>query len=160
MPCSDVNNNSYGGNVMSDRYIPKVGDEGFEWSNQLSGGWTKCGEVIADTDKQIVCLEVNGYICVLSKTHDFRPVSVKTKADVEFEQLARLILDSYRRCTGPDYCAKNIQKAGFTIPKKVKRSELARAIWNALADVTELQANHAAGKVCEFLLGDLVEDEA
>jgi hypothetical protein len=154
MPCSDVNNNSYGGNVMSDRYIPKVGDEGFEWSNQIKSVWMKCGKVIAETNKQIAYLDAHGEIGTLSKTHEFRPIP--TKADVERERLGKLI-DEYRTYMGGDDDAliNQMQKDGFTIPKKVKRSEILEV---AKVDLFSEEAESFTDVICQ-LLGDLVESD-
>jgi len=137
---------------MSDRYIPKIGDEGFEWRPEFYDIWFKRGKVIAETDKQIVFLKTNGEIGTVSKKCSFRPIP--TKADVEREQLNKIINDNVSWVD----VVNEIQKAGFTIPKKVKRSEL-----NAFLDKWYgewLDDNDmAADELCE-LLGDLVEDEA
>ena len=150
MPCSDVNNNSYGGNVMSDRYIPKVGDEGFEWRPEFYDIWFKRGKVIAETDKQIVFLKTNGEIGTVSKKCSFRPIP--TKADVEREQLNKIINDNVSWVD----VVNEIQKAGFMIPKKVKRSEILEV---AKVDLFSEEAESFTDVICQ-LLGDLVENEA
>jgi len=147
MPCSDVNNNSYGGNVMSDRYIPKVGDE-FEW--ETLGGWKRETEVVFETEKQIAVIDPGGFIDLISKDIEFRPIP--TKADVE-----RVLLRGLCFANTSEDAAEEIQKAGFTIPKKVSFRDLSESMvgysMNHNLELWWLEE----GKT---LLADLVEDEA
>ena len=139
---------------MSDRYIPKVGDEGFEWQSSHCETWTKCGKVVAETDEQIAFLWVNGGIGVLRKTQEFRPTP--TKADVEREQLCELLEDSCAYVSN-EGLAEEIQRLGFTIPKKVSFRDLSESMvgysMNHNLELWWLEE----GKT---LLADLVEDEA
>ena len=141
---------------MSDRYIPKVGDECEVLNSKLlCPVYEKC--IILFIGKHAVvytsesCEERQARIGDLS----FRPIP--TKADVEREQLCELLEDSCAYVPN-EGLAEEIQRLGFTIPKKVRRSEL-----NAFLDKWYgewLDDNDmAADELCE-LLGDLVEDEA
>jgi hypothetical protein len=131
------------------KYIPKVG-EAFEW--QTLGGWKKENAVVFENEKQIVVINCKGFIEVISKSIDFRPAP--TKADLERQELL-LILDSG---LSDESTVSAMLLSGFTIPKKVKRSDIADAIYNSIADVTDIQSKYAANKVCN-LLGDLVEQD-
>ena len=79
---------------------------------------------------------------------------IPTKADVERKKLVDIL------CVTADYVlvdvAKEIQKAGFTIPKKVKRSEIADVVANTSPMIS---VEDLVDEICN-LLGDLVEDGA
>jgi geranylgeranyl pyrophosphate synthase len=134
------------------KYIPKVG-EAFQFINDTSNCWVQCGKVIAETHTEIAYLyESNGEIRTLKKDRRFFPI--QTKADDEREQLREIINKSISK----KEMINLIQQAGFTIPKKVKRSDIADAIYSSIGDVTDIQSKYAANKVCN-LLGDLVEQD-
>lgn len=155
MLVGDVNNNSYGGNVMSDRYIPKVGDT-FEW--ETLGGWKRETEVVFETEKQIAVIDPSGFIDLISKDIEFRPIP--TKADVEREQLCELLEDSCAYVPN-EGLAEEIQRLGFTIPKKVKRSDVSETVSHCLQGQNiSTTAHRLLVKDLFTLLGDLVEDEA
>ena len=137
------------------KYVPKVGDSGFCWYNPYKNQWEKRGEVIAVTPKQIVYLSSRNYVEVLSVKNEFKPIP--TKADVEREQLIQIMQDISRGRGNFDTAASEIQKAGFTIPKKVKRSDVS----NTIAIYFPLgfgAGNNLTTYICE-LLGDLVESD-
>tara|TARA_R110000772_G_scaffold8649_1_gene28709 strand:+ start:207 stop:647 length:441 start_codon:yes stop_codon:yes gene_type:complete len=138
--------------IMS-KYIPKVG-EAFEYCHYLSGDWIKCGEVKAVTELQIAFIESDGLFAFISRENEFRPI--KTKADVEREQLEAL-LDDYvnAEIKATVYV---IQKAGFTIPKKVKRSEISMIISRNSNYCKNPMFPSMLSGICE-LLGDLVEQD-
>jgi hypothetical protein len=138
------------------KYIPKVG-EAFQFINDTSNCWVQCGKVIAETDTELAYLyESNGEIRTLKKDRRFFPI--QTKADVEREQLTRLIANSYNKNTGFEACAKSIQQAGFTIPKKVKRSDIYSIIDHHHGDSAGSYKKTVEILICE-LLGDLVEQD-
>ena len=125
-----------------DKYIPKVGDK------VLTDLGTECLVLYAGEEHVFVRSDSEEF----SADFDyFKPIP--TKADVEREQLMKIIGKHRFNCIER---AIEIQKAGFTIPKKVKRSEL--------ADVMEsYYINYEAkvsilSEICN-LLGDLVEDD-
>ena len=139
-----------------DKYIPKVGDN-FQYKLE-SDSWIgsfDC-ECLAIGKSNIFIFNKhtgNEYLISIIASYEFRPIP--TKADVEREVLMKLLNESV---VYEDSRSEIIQKAGFTIPKRVKREELANVIWNSISDISKGQAAHAADKVCE-LLGDLVEND-
>jgi hypothetical protein len=131
------------------KYIPKVG-EAFQFINDTSNCWVQCGKVIAETHTEIAYLyESNGEIRTLKKDRRFFPI--QTKADVEREQLGEMLID-YVNVSLADTITR-VQKAGFTIPKKIKRSDVLASI----SDWTDLP-NVLTTEICK-LLGDLVEQD-
>ena len=127
------------------KYIPKVGEE-FQWSYKETVAWTRA-KAICVTDKSIGYEDSKGWIVTVSKSCNFRPIP--TKADVERDELVRIIEDSYSSYLG----AAHIQKVGFTIPKKVKRSDIFDLVGGRLCS-----DNYLTSKICD-LLGDLVESD-
>jgi hypothetical protein len=132
------------------KYIPKVG-EAFESKTTSGSDWFKCGKVLAQTDKQIVYLKIDGFAAILHKDHYFRPIA--TKADVEREQLIHILNSEY----GTNKAVFSIQQAGFTIHKKVKRSDIGNTI--ALNLDSSYEIRRGITKAICSLLGDLVEQE-
>ena len=131
-----------------DKWMPKVGEE-FECRHQnYSAKWFSCGKVLGETDKQLAYLTKGGSIGILSKSHQFQPI--QTKADIEREQLIAILRKNYMLSEGG---VQSIQEAGFTIPKKVKRSDVSALI----SDWTDLP-NVLTSEICN-LLGDLVEQD-
>jgi hypothetical protein len=140
------------------KYIPKVG-EAFQFYSDTFGYWVQCGKVVAETHTEIAYLiGLDGEIRTLKKDRRFFPTS--TKSDLERDNLLKIIENCLENCieNGMSIMACEIQHAGFTIPKKVKRSDISHIIFNSIQDVTEHQAIHAANKICD-LLGDLVEQD-
>jgi hypothetical protein len=137
------------------KYIPKVG-EAFEWL--ILGSWNVAGNVVLVTPLEIVWLDDFGLtqFVTISK-FIMRPI--QTKSDVEREQLVKIIYD-YRYCLGGGGdmdIAIEIQQAGFTIPKKVKRSDVRRII-----DINSSMKGYEDDALVEEifnLLGDLVEQD-
>ena len=131
------------------KYIPKVG-EAFEWFNHTQEEWVKTNAVVLVTENEIAALDDDGMIELYSFSDKFRPIP--NKSDIEREQLIEIV----QGIATSVKCATVIQNAGFTIPKKVKRSEL--------ADAMESYYINYEAKVSIFsdicnLLGDLVEDD-
>jgi hypothetical protein len=140
------------------KYIPKVG-EAFQFYSDTFGYWVQCGKVIAETHTEIAYLyESNGEIRTLKKDRRFFPI--QTKSAVEREQLTRLIANSYNKNTGFEACAKSIQQAGFTIPKKIKRSDIDKILHKHFDqdDVSITMKHILINEFCD-LLGDLVEQD-
>jgi hypothetical protein len=133
------------------KYIPKVG-EAFEYCHYLSGDWVKCGEVKAVTKLQIAFIESDGLFSFISRDNDFRPI--QTKSDVEREQLREIINKSISK----KEMINLIQQAGFTIPKKVKRSEISMIISRNSNYCKNPMFPSMLSGICE-LLGDLVEQD-
>ena len=142
------------GGFMS-KYIPKVGDKGFSWLNEFSDCWVAGGQVVYATPKQIAYIDGFFDIKAVGTSHSFRPIP--TKADVEREKLVELIDSAFLTEEEYHITATKMQKAGFTIPKKVKRSE----VQGLLVDWTmhEPTIKAVTERLCT-LLGDLVEDDA
>jgi hypothetical protein len=131
------------------KYIPKVG-ESFEW--QMLNKWVVENKVVFDTDRQIAFIGSQGLIHTMSKQCMFRPI--QTKSNVEREQLIEICFNNISV-----HAAKEIQKAGFTIPKKVKRSELKKIINHHHSDSAVSYTKTVDILICK-LLGDLVgQDE-
>ena len=134
------------------KYIPKVG-EAFEWCYENTIKWSKANPVILVTDKEVAYKADNGHLVVVSHLCQFR--AIPTKADVEREKLIETISKYHFSCIGR---ANEIQNAGFTIPKKVKRSEIHHLIWDSKLNGSEKDALELIKQVCE-LLGDLVKND-
>ena len=142
---------------MSDieNYKPEIGTECEVLNTKLSSAeYEKC-----------MPLYVGQYAIVYTSTScnertgqldncTFRPIS--TKADVERERLLKIIDECIE--SGISITAKEIQRDGFTIPKKVKRSDIYRAIGS-----TEVHMSISSNKILSYaicdLLGDLVEQD-
>jgi hypothetical protein len=135
------------------KYIPKVGEECEVINTSLfSPEYEKCfpvfvGEhvIVYNSDS---CTERMGKFnyCTFRK--------IQTKADVEREQILSLMSQS-------GFFAERvsaIQKAGFTIPKRVKRSELKKIINHHHGDSAVSYTKTVDILICE-LLGDLVEQD-
>ena len=134
----------------SEKYIPKVGEE-FEWQSGDSE-WIREEGVLAKTEKSVAYPSGTGFINILNiKYSKFRPIP--TKADVEREQLMKIITMLI-----PIRSVEEIQNAGFTIPKKVKRSEIRARLCESLESLHYISVETATDEMVNFL-GDLVEDE-
>ena len=130
-----------------DKYIPKVG-EAFEWRRDSQGIWQKVGACLVWSAKAVGYETPNGWITSVDKEFQFRPFQIK--ADVELEQLIDILRKNYMLAEGK---VQSIQEAGFTIPKKVKRSDIVTLI----SDWTD-EPQALTYEICE-LLGDLVEQD-
>jgi hypothetical protein len=137
------------------KYIPKVG-EVFQVYNDTLDGWHSRSKAVLITDKQVVYLDDYGMTAAICLTRTFRPI--QTKADVEREQLYGFFNDASNFGHSDEWLINKIQESSFTIPKKIKRSDIADAIYSSIGDVTDIQSKYAANKVCK-LLGDLVEQD-
>ena len=130
-----------------EKYIPKVGNT-----------------VLSDAGNECIVLHV-GEKSLFVKWGDgeefsadfdyFRPIP--TKADVEREQLISIIKSN--RYMQARFMAPEIQNAGFTIQKKVKRSEIRARLCESLESLHFISVETATDEMVNFL-GDLVEDEA
>jgi hypothetical protein len=140
-----LNNNE---NLKMSKYIPKVG-EAFEWRSEGYKTWHTAGVCIAHSANEVGYESPNGWITTVNKLCEFRPIP--TKSDVEREQLLEIIEECYD--SGCSIITKEIQQAGFTIPKKIKRSDVLASI----SDWTDLP-NVLTTEICK-LLGDLVEQD-
>jgi hypothetical protein len=134
------------------KYIPKVGEE-FEWKFNEIIKWSKARKVICITKNEIGYESDTGYIVTISKQCMFRPIP--TKADVEREQLLEILCHSWQDTNKK---LDRIQQAGFTIPKKVKRSELKKIINHHHGDSAVSYTKTVDILICN-LLGDLVEQD-
>lgn len=84
-------------------------------------------------------------------------IPIKTKADVEREFLEGIIDDIHGiSIVDLTNAVQKIQKAGFTIPQKVKRSDILSAI-SVLGFNQYQSCLKITDAICD-LLGDLVED--
>lgn len=126
------------------KYIPKVGDKVLsEFGSECSVLYVGENHVFVRSDSEEFSAEFDY----------FEPIP--TKADVERKKLLDIL------CVTADYVlvdvAKEIQKGGFTIPKKVKRSEIAQLIFSIHSALLRDQVLIITDRICN-LLGDLVED--
>ena len=127
------------------KYIPKVG-----------------GKVLSELGSECIVLYVGEeHVFVKSDIEEFsaefdyfKPIPIK--ADVERVQLTRIVDTAW---ISAHEIAKEIQKAGFTIPKKVKRSDVSQLIFSIHSTLCRDQVLIITDRICN-LLGDLVEDEA
>jgi hypothetical protein len=134
------------------KYIPKVG-EAFEFYSDVLKGWYDRPKVLLITDKEVVYLGDNGRIAGLCLTRTFRPI--QTKSDVEREQLYGFFNDASNFGHSDEWLINKIQESNFTIPNKVKRSD----VYNAVESfVFPMAGIGLTGAICE-LLGDLVEQD-
>ena len=136
------------------KYVPKVG-EAFEWFNTTQCEWVKANKAVLVTDNEVCELDDDGMIDIYPIENKFRPITIK--ADVERDRL----LDIMNRIFyGKDihkiHAVQEIQKAGFTIPKKVERSYIWAVICENSGALEFKKRRHIEGAVLE-LLGDLVE---
>jgi hypothetical protein len=132
------------------KYTPKVG-EVFEKYNTADLGWDKKGTAIFVTDNEVAVLDEDGMIDTFPLDGEFR--GIQTKADVERQELL-LILDSL---SYDEEAVSAMQMAGFTIPKKIKRSELEGTIADVWAG--SYTQRTIVVKAVIKLLGDLVEQD-
>ena len=131
------------------KYIPKVG-EAFEWV--MSGNWNVSGEVVLVTPLEIVWLDNFGLTQFITISKSImRPI--QTKTDVEREQLSSFFNDASNFGHSDEWLINKIQKAGFTIPKKVERVDIFKLIHE-----NECSDNYLTNEICK-LLGDLVEQD-
>jgi hypothetical protein len=133
------------------KYIPKVG-EVFQVYNDTLDGWHSRSEAVLITDKQVVYLDDYGMAAAICLTRGFR--QIQTKADVEREQLNALV--QYAQICGGEI-VEGIQQAGFTIPKKIKRSDV-RSIVRINSSMTGYRDEVLIEEIFN-LLGDLVEQD-
>ena len=133
------------------KYIPKVG-EAFKWRSTTLHRWNKAGNCIVHSINAIgfECRH-NGSIISVNKECDFRPIP--TKADVEREIL-RVILD---KPISKLEMINRIEQANFTIPKKIKRSDIENTILDKFCSSHVLRC-YLVTAIYE-LLGDLVEQD-
>jgi hypothetical protein len=80
---------------------------------------------------------------------------IPTKADDELYNLVLIIEDCYE--SGISATAKEIQQAGFTIPKKIKRSDIENTILAKFCNSHVIRC-YLVTAICD-LLGDLVEQD-
>jgi hypothetical protein len=133
------------------KYIPKVGEK-FEWRSDSCGIWQKAGACIAHSTKAVGYETPNGWITSVDKEFQFRPIP--TKSDVEREQLIDILRKNYMLAEGK---VEFIQEAGFTIPKKIKRSDVRRII--GINSSMKGYEDDALVEEIFNLLGDLVEQD-
>ena len=134
------------------KYIPEVG-EAFEFYSMTMESWCERPKVFLITDKELVYLDAKGRVSGLCLSKEFRPI--QTKTDVELDKLIEVIYNNTSLIR--QYSKKvaiKIQQAGFTIPKRVKRSEIASIINKA----HPLDISFTIDFICE-VLGDLVEQD-
>jgi hypothetical protein len=129
------------------RYIPKVG-EAFQWKDGFHTIWSTESKAVFTTDNEIAFIQMGLIRTLLNKECEFRPAP--TKSDVERKQLIEIIEECYD--SGCSIITKEIQQAGFTIPKKIKRKDIAAIINKA----HPMDITITIDFLCE-LLGDLVE---
>ena len=130
------------------KYIPKVGEE-FQLSN-ASGSWSGNKKAVFITPLEVIWLDDEGLTqFAIIERAKFRPAP--TKADVERKTLIDILNkeDSFKFSR-----VAAIQNAGFTIPKKVKRSEIADVVANTSPMIS---VEDLVDEICN-LLGDLIED--
>jgi len=140
--------------MSTEEYIPKVGDECILSS---IGCVDFDFEVRVDyIGKKVGCyteLETNKDYSYAVIDAVFKPIP--TKADVELKELVQILAIT------ADYVlsevAKEIQKAGFTIPKKVKRVDL-QGVVNNNSSMATVEDEDLVDEICN-LLGDLVESD-
>jgi hypothetical protein len=143
-------------NLKMSKYIPKVG-EAFEFYSMTIESWCERPKVFLITDKELVYLDDKGRVSGLCLSKDFRPI--KTKADVERDELVGIICNNTSLIHQySEKVAIKIQQAGFTIPKKVKRSELKKIINHHHGDSAVSYTKTVDILICN-LLGDLVEQD-
>jgi hypothetical protein len=135
------------------KYIPKVG-EAFEWRGVEVSTWFTANKCICETRKAFGYECDNGWISTVNKLCEFRPI--QTKTDVELDELIEVIYNntSLIRQYSKNVAIK-IQEAGFTIPKKVKRSDVYNAVESFIFPMAGIGLTDA---ICE-VLGDLVEQD-
>jgi hypothetical protein len=129
------------------KYIPKVGEECEVLNTKLScAEYEKCMPLYvgkyAIVYTSLSCTERQGSF----ESCNFRPIP--TKPAVEREQLIEICFNNISV-----HAAKEIQKAGFTIPKKVKRSDV-----RSLVHEWSVKPCRLVVEICD-LLGDLVEQD-
>ena len=124
------------------KYIPKVGDI------VLSGADLEYEVLHVGKEYLFVRNEVVGELA--AKFDYFQPIP--TKVDIEREKLDEILSECY--VYGTESKVNAIQQAGFTIPKKVKRSEIADVVANTSPMIS---VEDLVDEICN-LLGDLIED--
>jgi hypothetical protein len=140
--------------IIMSKYIPKVG-EAFEWL--MSGSWNVSGKVVLVTPLEIVWLDNFGLTQFITISKSImRPI--QTKTDVEHVQLNGFFNEASNFGQSDEWLINKIQKTGFTIPKKVKRSELKKIINHHHGDSAVSYTKTVDILICE-LLGDLVEQD-
>jgi hypothetical protein len=137
------------------RYVPDIG-ENLEFYRPESDEWLS-GVLVAIDDDYFIFREVStvdGYIYTAVTKGEFRPIINKEKEELNI--IGRIIYPSVNLTIDNSIeIAKEIQKAGFTIPKKVKRSEIADVVANTSPMIS---VEDLVDEICN-LLGDLVEDD-
>jgi hypothetical protein len=128
------------------KYIPKVG-EAFEWKEGPFDTWHKEVRCIVHSKMAVGYEHLDGWINNVSKKCEFRPIP--TEREKLFVILKRLETQL------PSDIAREIQQAGFTIPKKIKRSELFQVVANTSTAIVQ-NDELVVDAICN-LLGDLVE---
>jgi hypothetical protein len=140
--------------IIMSKYIPKVG-EAFEWL--MSGSWNVSGKVVLVTPLEIVWLDNLGLteFITISKSI-MRPI--QTKTDVEHVQLNGFFNEASNFGQSDEWLINKIQKTGFTIPKKVRRSDIHNTFKDSIESAYFINAELATDAICK-LLGDLVEQD-
>jgi hypothetical protein len=138
------------------KYIPKVG-EAFEWRGVEVSTWFTANKCICETRKAFGYECDNGWISTVNKLCEFRPI--QTKCDVEREQLLDIMNKIfYGKDIHKIHAVQEIQNLNFTIPKKIKRSELKKIINHHHGDSAVSYTKTVDILICK-LLGDLVEQD-
>jgi hypothetical protein len=138
------------------KYIPKVGEE-FEWRGVGGSTWFTANKCICETRKAFGYECDNGWISTVNKLCEFRPI--QTKADVEREQLLDIMNKIfYGKDIHKIHAVQEIQNLNFTIPKKVKRSDIYNTFKDSIESAYFINAELCTDAICD-LLGDLVEQD-
>ena len=135
-----------------DKYIPKVGEE----CKFMMQGNTSLLLIVPEfvNDNFVVGTSKNNHPVSLARAIcTFYPI--QTKSDIEREQLIDILRKNYTLTEGR---VQSIQEAGFTIPKKIKRSDILQLIFSIHSALTRDQVFLISDKICN-LLGDLVEQD-
>jgi hypothetical protein len=127
------------------KYIPKVGEVFL-----LDGMERTC---VATGKYLVICENSNGNESFAHKD-ECKPIPpIPTKADVEREQLSGFFNDASNFGHSDEWLINKIQESSFTIPKKVKRSDV-----RSLVHEWSVKPCRLVVEICE-LLGDLVEQD-
>tara|TARA_R110002049_G_scaffold89772_1_gene225560 strand:- start:5973 stop:6395 length:423 start_codon:yes stop_codon:yes gene_type:complete len=137
------------------KYVPKIGEECEVLNSALSNpSYEKCKPIFVGLSSIVYESESCSERMAHLNYCEFRPIP--TKADVERERLLEILNECYE--SSVSIMAKEIQKAGFTIPKKVKRSDVLQIIYSTPSNLMHDDIENLGDKICE-LLGDLVESD-
>jgi hypothetical protein len=135
------------------KYIPKAGQE-FQWRSKSTNTWSKKEVCIVHSAQSVGYESSNGWIKNIDKKCEFRPIP--TKADVEREQLLDIMNKIfYGKDAHKIHAVQEIQNLNFTIPKKIKRSDVYNTVESFVFPISGTRLTDA---ICE-VLGDLVEQD-